>query len=358
MYHKAQEADLIFSRANYLPEDLRNSRLREEVLGELQKDAIAYANFKKLSKAEQEAIVEFCMGNRGLKITFDPFFHKILKPEKYPERLEDLLSSIVGKKVTIKRVLPREGIRLSDGASLMIMDVLVQLEDKSMVNVEIQRHGYYFPVNRSFCYGSDIMVRQYAELRDIYGKKFSYDMMNPVYIIVLMENSPAIFHKYPETYIHRSKFSFDSGMELGDLLNFIYIPLDIFANMPHNEIGKLEAWLYFLGSDNPINIQRVIKKYPFFGELYKEIIEFQYNPKELIGMFSEALAIMDRNTINLMIDDMKKEAETLKDEIKNLYNEKENILEELDSAIAEKDSAIAEKDAEIERLKRLLEQRK
>ena len=91
--------------------------------------------------------------------------------------------------------------------------------------------------------------------------------------------------------------------------------------MPHNDIGELEAWMYFLGSDDPIHIRRILEKYPFFKELYQEIINFRHHPKELITMFSEALAIMDRNTINLMIDDMKK-------------------------VIAEKDNVIAEQAAE------------
>lgn len=40
-------------------------------------------------------------------------------------------------------------------------------------------------------------------------------------------------------YIHRSIVQFDTGLKLGNLMNRIYIPLDIFRNMPHNEIGEL-----------------------------------------------------------------------------------------------------------------------
>lgn len=166
-----------------------------------------------------------------------------------------------------------------------------------------------------------MLVRQYALLRDELGKNFSYNQMRPVYVIVLMENSSKEFHNYPDTFLHRSHFDFNSGLKLDDLLHFIYIPLDIFRQMPHSDIGELEAWLYFLGSDDPVHIRRILEIYPFFKELYQEIINFRHHPKELITMFSEALAIMDRNTVNLMIDDMKK-------------------------VIAEKDNVIAEKTAE------------
>lgn len=54
-----------------------------------------------------------------------------------------------------------------------------------------------------------------------------------------------------------------------------------------------------------------------------------------VFMYSESLAIADRNTVNLMIDE-------LKDQINNLNDE-----------IAEKEAIIQEKDAEIESLHRL-----
>lgn len=218
--------------------------------------------------------------------------------------------------------------------------------DGSLVNVEIQRHGYYFPLERSFCYGADLLVRQYAHLRDELGKDFSYKRMRPVCVIVLMENSPSEFHAYPNTFLHRSHFGFNSGLDLNNLLNFIYIPLDIFCQMPHNDIGELEAWLYFLGSDNPLHIQRIIEKYPFFKEYYQEIINFRYQPKELITMFSEALAIMDKNTINLMIDDMKMQVQ----ELNEIIMEKDSALAEKDNALAEKDNIIAEMATQIARL--------
>ncbi len=385
MYYKTRSYDLVFTPTNHLPKSLQQPRLRSEVMEDICGDAETFKEFQKLSPEAREALIEFCMGNRGIKITYDPFFRKILNPDTHPERLESLICAILGQKISIKRILPREGIQLSEGSSLMVVDVLVELEDGSLVNVEIQRHGLYFPVQRSYCYGSDILVRQYAQLRDIHGHEFSYQMMHPVYVIVLMENSPKTFHEFPNIYLHRSQSSFDSGLQLENLLNFIYIPLDIFRDIPHNKIGELEAWLYFLGSDNPTHIQRLLKEYPSFATLYREIIDFRFHPKELITMYSEALAIMDRNTINLMIDDMKKEVDALKKESDALKKESDalkkgattlqdeiNILEasknaaiaerdealvEKNNALAEKNNALAERDnalAEIERLKALL----
>ncbi len=295
-------------------------------------------------------MIEFCMGNRSLQITYDPFFKHIFSHDRHPERLDMLLSAIMGQPVKVKKVLQREGDRMVAEGSLVIMDILVELMDGTLTNVEMQRQGYEFPAERAYCYGADLLIRQYDRARNMLKEQFSYKNLKPVYVIVLMENSPALFRNHPAHYIHRSKTTLDSGIEIENLINYIYIPLDIFVKMPHNEIRELEAWLYFLGSDNPVHIQEIITKYPFFAELYRDIIYFRYHPKELMFMYSEALAIMDKNTVNLMIDTMRETIE-----------EKNSIIAEKDSALAEKDSALADAQDtnaklqdEIKRLKALL----
>lgn len=205
-----------------------------------------------------------------------------------------------------------------------------------------------------------MLVRQYAKLKEDLGDRFTYRHMRPVFVIVIMENSPKEFHEFSEDYIHRSIVQFDTGLKLGNLMNLIYIPLDIFRNMPHNEIGELEAWLYFLGSDEPKDINRIIEKYPFFEELYQEIVYFRYHPKELVGMYSEALAILDRNTVEFMLDDMKKEADDLRLDLNKqearvaamnaeLF-QMEDELSEKEARVAELGTELAEKEAQVQEL--------
>ncbi len=379
--HYERLAEAIFFPRRNLPEDLKDVPTQEKIMEQIRSDTYTYSQFVKMPLEAQRRLVEFCMGNRNLKITYEPFFQHIFNPELHPERLTLLLSAILKQKVKIIHVMPREGKRLSHDSSLVIMDILVELEDGSYVNVEIQKFGYYFPMQRSFCYGADMLVRQYAKLKEDLGDKFTYRHMRPVFVIVIMENSPKEFSEFPDDYIHRSIVQFDTGLKLGNLMNLIYIPLDIFRNMPHNEIGELEAWLYFLGSDEPKDINRIIEKYPFFKELYQEIVYFRYHPKELVGMYSEALAILDRNTVEFMLDDMKKEADDLRvnlnkmeaqvEELGAEISEKEAELSEKeaelseknaeisqkDAEISQKDAELTQKDAEIARLKALLEQR-
>lgn len=92
--------------------------------------------------------------------------------------------------------------------------------------------------------------------------------------------------------------------------------------------------MLFLASDDPADILRLIEAYPRFQELYAEIAAFQHKPEELVNMYSEALEIMDRNTVKYMIEEQKKE------------------LEEKDRLIQEQEKILKEKDAQLELLKK------
>ncbi len=55
---------------------------------------------------------------------------------------------IMKQRVTVKQVLSPESNRISAEGSLLIMDVLAELESGELVNIEIQRIGYAFPGER------------------------------------------------------------------------------------------------------------------------------------------------------------------------------------------------------------------
>ncbi len=59
-------------------------------------------------------------------------------------------------------VLPNDGTRLADESTLLITDMVVQLEDGSIANLEIQKIGYYFPGEMNVpVTQSDLLLRQY-----------------------------------------------------------------------------------------------------------------------------------------------------------------------------------------------------
>lgn len=350
----------VFPVMHPCPEILGSPRLRQEVLAQISSNPFAEDNFHRLSKERQEELLGFCMGNRGLKVTYDPFFQHLFHPYRHKGRLDRLLSCILNQEVQVMEALPRERTRIGENSSLMVMDILVRLGDGALANLEMQKLGYNFPGERAACYGADLLVRQYDHVREQRQKNFSYRDMRPIYVIVLMEESSSAFHQCPRHFLHHSHTCYDTGLELEDLINFVYIPLDIFLEMPHNGLTELVAWLYFLSSDSPRDVQRIIEKYPFFRELYQDIVDFRYQPKELITMYSEALRIMDENTVKLMIDEWKEQIDQMKEEASELQrelSEKKQELSEKRQEISENKREISRQADEIAELRRLLQER-
>lgn len=333
---------------------LEDFRTREEILSEIKSDFETYCIFLEMKPEFREQFLEFCMGIRGVKMSYDPFFKHIFDAEIHPERLSDLLSQIIGETVTVKAVLPKEHRRISEKGSLLILDIIVELESGEMADVEIQKMGYYFPGQRAACYSSDMVMRQYERVKSRRGKDFSYRDLKKVYTIVIMEKSSKEFKKLPEAFIHRGKWTFDTGLKVELLQEFIFVSLDNFMQMKDNEsieaLDELDAWLYFLGSDKPRDIQKIISSHPKFEQMYEEINYFRYHPEEAVRMFSEALRILDENTVKYMIEELEQEIEE-----RNLKIEERNKeLEEKDKKLEEKDKKLEEKDKEIEKLKKQL----
>lgn len=353
-------SSVVFPRTSAIPENIRRCRDREEVLSQIASDPFTADAFFSLNREQQEAFLSFCMGNRGLRITYDPFFKNIFSPELHPGRLDLLLSAIMGQKVSVKSVLSPNRILLSEESSLMLMDILVETQDGALVNVEMQKLGYRFPVERAFCYASDIMVRQYDRLKSRLGRDFSYNDLKPVYVIVLMEESPAEFGQAQGGYVHRSSMGFDTGLRLNDLTRFIFISLDYFLNMRHNHTVEkpLDAWLLLLSSDLPGDVYRVLGDDPVFGEIYRDIVNFQFHPKELIGMYSETLRLMDQNMIQFMIGEQKEllaeQTEKIEKQAEKIETQTEKIQAQTEKIEAQ-EKTISEQAALIAELRKKLE---
>ncbi|MCD7980910.1 MAG: hypothetical protein LUF32_01100 [Clostridiales bacterium] len=73
-----------------------------------------------------------------------------------------------------------------------------------------------------------------------------------------------------------------------------------------NIATPLEAWLTALTTRSLARIDELIRKFPVFSDVYREVFEFRTTPEELITMYSAALAETDRSTERVMISDMQK----------------------------------------------------
>jgi hypothetical protein len=161
---------------------------------------------------EQEDFLNWCSGSKGVQILYDSFFKEIMNPEYTPERLNTLLSLLLQTQVRVKQVLPNDSTRIADEHSLVIMDIVVELEDGSLADIEMQRIGYAFTGQRAACYSSDLLLRQYKRIRSEKGKQFKYNDIKSVYTIVFMETSGYEFKQFANHYIHYFEQQSNTGI--------------------------------------------------------------------------------------------------------------------------------------------------
>ena len=140
-------------------------RSREEILGEISENQQLQNIYNEWNEEQRSEFLDFCAGVKGVKVLYDAFFKEVMDPDAVPERLEELLSLIFKQKIRILKVLPNDSTRIADESSLVIMDIVVELEDHSIANIEVQRLGYTFPGERAACYSSDLLLRQYKRVR-------------------------------------------------------------------------------------------------------------------------------------------------------------------------------------------------
>lgn len=327
---------------------------KTELLDKINADRYLSATFYKWTLEQQEYFIDCCTGVRGMKLLYDGFFKEIMNAEYTPERLDEFLSLLLQKKVRVHTVLPNDSTRIADESSLLITDLVVELDDGSLANVEIQKIGYNFPGQRSACYSADMLLRQYKRIRSLKKKKFNYRDIKDVYIIVLFEQSTSEFHRFPNNYLHYFCQRSDTGLELDLLQKFLFVALDIFRKNQHNKIinTKLDAWLLFLSSDDPEDILRLISEYPEFRAMYEQAYAMCRNLEDIMGFFSEELRMLDRNTVQYMIDEIQAQL----DEKKAQLDEKQSQLDEKQSQLDEKKSQLDEKQSQLDAKNLLIEE--
>ena len=165
-------------------------------------------------------------------------------------------------------------------------------------------------------------------------------------MIVFFEKSVKVFHQIPNAYFHYGKTVFNTGLDMELLQEYCLIALDVFKKFPYPKVrDEQTAWLSLLTTENLEDVKGLIPEYPWLREIYEETVMLRQKPEEVLGMFSEALKILDQNTVKYMIEELQKEIEEKDAVIAAVTKEKED-------AIA---AAAKETDAELAALRKQLE---
>lgn len=385
----------------------------DAAMRQINEDSLCLSTYQYLKKnAEWVGRYEdFLKGRKSLPLLYDPFFKKIFNPTERRDRLSELVSCLLGQKVTVLEVFPNEDSQFL--GVMIIMDMVVLMADGSIANIEIQKISYDFPAERISCYSADLVLRQYKMItgKNQVGKhelsmngssKPSYKDMRKVHTIILFEdsNKSLISDMDKALYFHVGKTKFNTGIKIELLQDFVLVSLDTFKKYRYSDIkeGRTEITDYdydssqyndalvsekmkrdrlkFLSlfvAETPQEIDKLVETFPDLESVRQDINEYLERPGEVLSMFSEALRILDRNTAELMVDRMKDEIvdlreqndeltgriDELEEQTYGLKAEKEELTVHTDKLEAENNAlkvSSDQKDAEIARLKKLLEE--
>ena len=168
---------------------------------------------------------------------------------------------------------------------------------------------------------TEIFKFKYTRLKIQDG--FKYSDMKKVYTIIIYEKTSEVFHEdyLKGAYYHHGKTTFETGLKLELLQEYFLIALDVFKDKDYSEYkGELDKWLALLSVENISDAEILIEKYPELEDIFVEMSEYIKNPEEVMDMFSEALKIMDSNTVKYMIEELNEELDETKSKLTSTEN--------------------------------------
>ena len=109
--------------------------------------------------------------------------------------------------------------------------------------------------------------------------------------------------------------------------------------------------------DEAIAIQNI---FPELSEIFNEMNEYLARPEEVLGMFSEALRILNHNTAVLMVDEYRKKYQEMENNLKKemkksqeMQERENNLKEELDDKDKQINSQEEQHKKDLERIAEL-----
>ena len=114
--------------------------------------------------------------------------------------------------------------------------------------------------------------------------------------------------------------------------------LDVFSEnkYPMDKNNRVTAWLSLLATRNVDDLTEILAVYPWLEAIYQDMASYLHKPEEVLTMFSDALKILDHNTVQYMIDEMQ-----------NTIDDQKAQLSDAHSQLADKDSQLADKDSQL-----------
>lgn len=176
--------------------------------------------------------------NQKLKMKDDIMFKVFFSKKGNEEFLKELLNSILGEEVKIKRVIHDARLeQLARENKYGVLDLDVELENKEIVNVEMQLKNYNNIEERLTVYAGKKISEQLKP-------KQNYREIPKVILIAILDYEFIDLPEYLTDTIRVVKKHRE--YELNNQVEYIYIELEKFRKQNPNMKEKLNQWLAFL----------------------------------------------------------------------------------------------------------------
>ena len=141
---------------------------------------------------------------------------------------------------------------------------------------------------------------------------------------------------------------------MGKVFKYNDIALDVFREIAYSiDSSEQKAWLSLLASEDVEEAEKLSEEYPWLGEIYQEMEGYLHKPQEVLNMFSEALRILDRNTVQYMVEQQQEQINQMQEQISHQSEQ----LEEKDEQISHQNEQLEEKDEQISHQNEQLEEK-
>ena len=186
-------------------------------------------------------------------LTYDPGFKIVFGTEGKSEKLLMLLlNRVLGLKIVKVKYLPTERLGLTEEESKSFFDVYCKDSKGRRFLIEMQMWSQHYFHKRAVYYSS-LSVQDQARIEKNtqreQGRPWDY-YFSPVYQIsflnfpnTIVETKEDGDNQYISHYVYRSK---DTGRELGDDTNIIFVDLQKFRKNFEECENECERWLYSL----------------------------------------------------------------------------------------------------------------
>lgn len=214
-------------------------------------------------------------------LTLDPGFKIVFGTEGKSERiLIALLNRVLDMKIVSVKYLPTERLGLTEEESKSFFDVYCKDSSGRRFLIEMQMWSQHYFHKRAVYYSS-LSVQDQARVEKKYqkeelGRKHWNYFFAPVYVVSFLNFPNTIVdskadgeNPYISHYVYKSK---DTGKELGDDTNIVFIDLEKFRKDFDECKDQCERWLYSIRNMHRLKERPKGVEGTELEELYKEAL--------------------------------------------------------------------------------------